>query len=790
MDNSFSFPESNIDPRKKDKSYILKYVKAAYNTSRGNMPSSLYFGSKDMDTIRAYAQGAQSTDRYKQVLLTDENAEESWQSVKWDIVPILPKFREIAVARIYQQGIDVQANAVDDLSKSEEDKYFNKNKVKILMREVAEQMGSELADSPVLKPGQGEPEDMEQLEIEKEFGYKHVMAAEAELAIELSHGNSNFTENDKLVVENLIDFGIGGLTQWIDENGTVKERSIDVQRLILSYCTKKDFSDLVYWGEVQEVSLTDLAPYFSRSEMETLCNKAKGQWGNPFNYDVTKDRYWERFKVYVIDFKFLDWNTTAYEDRLDDAENERFGKTKFNKVARTYVNSDGYLEEENTVSVAEMNKASTTLAEPKYMASTEKVMYKAKWIIDSDFVYDFGLSENMVRKPSCWWDTGLDIQLYAWNFEKMKFKGLTERLMPLADDVQLTWYKIQNLKNKLMPYILNMDLDSFEGIAFGKGGANMKPYEVVDFLFSNYIALYRSRDKFTNNPNYKPVTVESTGAEMFVRQFKEDMFSTIDMMRQVSGLNEITDGSAPNPKNLNSTNEAAALGTNNALWPIYNARKSIVLRSAENIVLKQQIAVKLGKVSGMVKALGTDTLKMYQINPEIANRELGIFVEDAPTEEQRQQLWMDVNAKETAGLLDVSDKIMVMSTRNLKMAAMVLSYRIRKRKEAQQQFEMQKIQEANQGNQQVAMMSEQMKQQTIQVQLQADLQRIEAQMRWEYQIQSMSKQVDYNAQEVQANARTIGQQIQADAKIVATHITAEGSKEKQHIANAKPKKKP
>jgi hypothetical protein len=81
MDNSFSFPESNIDPRKKDKSYILKYVKAAYNTSRGNMPSSLYFGSKDMDTIRAYAQGAQSTDRYKQVLLTDENAEESWQSV-------------------------------------------------------------------------------------------------------------------------------------------------------------------------------------------------------------------------------------------------------------------------------------------------------------------------------------------------------------------------------------------------------------------------------------------------------------------------------------------------------------------------------------------------------------------------------------------------------------------------------------------------------------------------------------------------------------------------------------
>jgi hypothetical protein len=91
-----------------------------------------------------------------------------------------------------------------------------------------------------------------------------------------------------------------------------------------------------------------------------------------------------------------------------------------------------------------MNAASMNLDKPKYMGSTEKVMYKAKWIIDTEFLYDYGLSENMVRRQSCWWDTGLDIQLYAWNFERMRFHGLTERLMPLADDVQLTWYKIQN----------------------------------------------------------------------------------------------------------------------------------------------------------------------------------------------------------------------------------------------------------------------------------------------------------------------------------------------------------
>lgn len=752
------------------------------------MPGSLYFSRNSLNEIREYAQGTQGVAKYKKILLVDENAEESWQSVKWDIVPVLPKFREIAVARVYQQGIDVQAFAIDDLSKSEEDQYFNKMKVKIMMREEAQKAGSELADSPMLKASQGEPEDMEQLEIDKEFGYKHVMAREAEMAIELSHGNSNFTENDKSVVENLVDYGIGGLTQWIDENGMVRERSVDPKRLILSWCEKKDFSDLRYWGEVERVSLVDLAPYFSKKDLQAICEKSRGQWGNPRNFDIYSERFWEPFYVYVLDFKFLDWNSTAYEERLDNNDNERFGKTKFGKLAHTYVNSNGEIEGDSEAEVTTMNAASMNLDKPKYMGSTEKVMYKVKWIIDTDYVYDYGLSENMVRRQSCWWDTGLDIQLYAWNFERMKFHGLTERLMPLADDIQMTWYKMQNLKNKLLPYIVNMDLDSFEGIAFGKSGANMKPHEVVEFLYTEYIALYRSRDKFTNNPNYKPVSVESTGQLTIVQQYRADLMATIDMMRQVSGLNEITDGSAPNPKNLNSTNEAAALGTNNALWPIYNARKTIVLKSADNIVLKTQIAVKLGKVEGLVRALGSDTLKMYKINPDIQMREFGIFVTDAPTEQQREQLWQEVNIKESQGLLDPADKIMVMSTRNLKMAAMLLAYRIKKRKEEQQQYELQKIQENNQGQQQMTMAVEQAKQQTIQVQLQADLQKIEAEYRWQYQIAAMSKQVDYNAQEVQVAGRNVGHQIQADAKIVSTNIQAEASKQKQSIANKKAKK--
>ncbi|MFK5284253.1 hypothetical protein ACI3PL_32205, partial [Lacticaseibacillus paracasei] len=75
------------------------------------------------------------------------------------------------------------------------------------------------------------------------------------------------------------------------------------------------------------------------------------------------------------------------------------------------------------------------------------------------------------------------------------------------------------------------------------------------------------------NPNYKPVSIEASGQLALFGQMYEDLNQIVNMMRQVSGLNEITDGSTPNAKNLNSTNEAALASTNNALYLIMSADK-------------------------------------------------------------------------------------------------------------------------------------------------------------------------------------------------------------------------
>ncbi len=205
-----TYPDQQVDPKSKGYDWILAYVKSAWSDSRGYVPNNmLNFGQSKMNEIREYALGRQSTTKYKKMLLADEQTDKSWLNIDWTPPSFLTKFREIAISKLVQRRYDIQAFAVDPLAKSEEDAYFNEMKVKIMMREALKKAGGEeLADSPVLAPAPGEPQDMEQLEMEQQFGYKHVMSMEAEMAVSLAFHQNKFDDKRKRTIENLFDFGM------------------------------------------------------------------------------------------------------------------------------------------------------------------------------------------------------------------------------------------------------------------------------------------------------------------------------------------------------------------------------------------------------------------------------------------------------------------------------------------------------------------------------------------------------------------------------------------------------
>lgn len=787
-----SYPSHSQDPYQKGFDFILQYSKAAYTDSNGYMiEGSLNIGNYKFSEIKMYGLGKQPIDKYRRIKSPGTPQDESWASVDWTPPAFICKFREIGIAKVLQREFDIQCSVVDPLARSQEDELFNQMKIKVMARQAVIESGGDPDQYPQLQSQPGEPQDLEQLEMMRDFGYKHIMAVEGENAVNLIHSQNNFDEIRKQCVIDSYDYGIGAMTQWIDENGMVKERRINPEYLGLSYCEKSDFSDLIHWFEIIPTYVADLAPYYTKEQLDDICKKVVGKNGNPTQYipfSGVYNRAWMRFKVMVMHIKFLSWNETVYKEEFDGKNNMRFGATKYSNKQFISINNYGKLEE-NKEQIADESDYYTPIDDtgavgqkkPKFTNSVKKDVYKASWLVGTDYMHNYGLQENQNRKLSSWWDTNLDIQIYAPNFYKMQFSGITERLIPLEDKACMAWYNLQNLSNNLIPYLINLDLTAVESIPLGKGGANMKPNEVIDFIFNKFVVPWRSTDPIQRTPGYKPVSIEATGQLAAFGMLYDELQHTIEMMRQVSGLNELTDGSTPNAKTLVPVANAAISSTNNALYLISEADKYLIEKSADAIIQKVQIAVGMGKVEGYAKSLGSTAVKFLQINPDIALHELGIRCIDTPTQEQKQQLWQELTIGEAKGVYDISDKIYLMKAINLDEAAMYLGYKSRKAKEKMHQEQIELMQQQTQGNIDIAAATKEMEQQSISTQAEADMELLIAEKMWDFEIEKMKKTADLSGEQYQSDSRTLAQQIAAEAKIIAASISAKSQERKASL---------
>jgi hypothetical protein len=660
---------------------------------------------------------------------------------------------------------------VDELSRSEEDAYFNQMKVKLMMRNTLQQQGSPLANSPLLQPQQGEPQDMEQLQMQQQYSYKHILAQKIELALQYIHQLNNQPEIRKRYVRDLVRHGVGGLRSYIDEKGMVRYRNVKAKWLVPSPCLENDFSDMVSCGEVQLVYMGDLAPYYRPEQLQKICEKYRGLHGNPNVYigSGQKGANMLLFKVPVLDFEFYSWNTTYYETQQDEAGNPLRRKADYKEAVKYLHSNTSVLPDGSLDSVPEIEEECKGEAEPKYSPVIRKVVYQCKWIIDTDYMHDYGLKKNMPRRASDWQNTQLSFRLYAPHFHEMMYSSIVERLMPVADSFQQTWKKLQEMKRTLIPYLITLDLDALESAALAKGGKNMTPMELVEFFFESGIIAYRSSGGVTGNPNYKPASIEASGQLMAFAQLYQDLQYSVTLFYQLSGLNEVT-ADAPNPDMNMQGQTVANQATNNALYLISDADKCLQYTLADDCIQLLQIAVQLlGKIEGYVKALGRDTMTFFSINKdESSMREFGLAIEDIPGSEERQLLYQRMLQADSQGLLDPAVWVKVEYMNNLREAGDYLSYELKKAKDRAFQEQQANIQQQGQLNMQNAQLTAQMQERQLMLQHQMKMEEIAVQLQGQYLIEEMKKNKDINSAEVQADAKKFSSIVQAQAKVATT----------------------
>lgn len=742
-----TFPDHSINPKNKDEKWGLQYIKAAYEEFTTSKSPIFYNNRRRYEEIKKYVIGQQPIDKYKKALLGDESADSSWANIDWTPRPVAEKLRSIAISKLEQKGYNLLASPVDLLAKDETEQYYAEQKAKLKIREEAMKVNPELAQSPVLERQPGEPEDMEELEMMMDLGVKLKVAMEAEMGIDYTFYKNKYKIRRRSNIEYLFDFGASGYKDWVDENGETKFRVIDPASLIVSFCRLPDFSDARYIGELIDVAVGDL-PFDAetRKKIAESCNR-----NTPAERMHTFNTSYDKEKVQVLDMEFYTYDERVYEQREDANGNLVTRRTSFDRYRNTKTKIAGKME-------------------PQYLKKPIKMVYRGKWIVGTDYIYEYGPAPYQKRMLPNKAEAHMSYHLFAYNFHNMTCLSKMESLIPVIDEYHNTIFKVQNFKNKWVPYIINLDLQAMENVALGASGEAMSPTEILELVFQNFTALGRRMDVSGNLQNYKMVDVEPTGMAQEYNVLVGDIARLLGEMRDMVGLNDLTDGSTPGERTLNGVAAMAADSTNNALHPITFADKCLGESLAKGVIMRLMLTVQNRDVEGYTRTMGDETVKFVRVTKNIADRIWDIKLEDRPTDQQKEMLIQQLNIKESQGLITPEDMLLLMETTNLKQARALLAYRIKRRIKEKQEEAMLLSQENGRVQQESALAAEKAKQETLQLEyaLKKDLEL--AKMEKEKELLLLKLQGQVQVSDTAAQTKIITEEMKAQNQSVQKSV--------------------
>lgn len=756
--SEYGFPSHLISPEHKGKDWILKYCKAAWGQYNSAGWNSAYANRLKYRSYTDYAYSTQSIGGYKKTMGVDESADKTLISIDWKPLAVFTRLRNLALAITNKVNYDIAATPIDPAAQSQIKDYFKKMETKVRLRDELRKINPELVEQTPLRRESGEPEDLDELEIQKMYTYKHQLSIEIEQFLGVIFEHNNVNEVRATVRQDIFDKGIGGVRECIDTDGSIKIRPVRPEGYICSPCNNRDHSDTEWQGEVIQMTVSELieqaGDVFQEAEYQEMARMfGTNSSASPFrgaygNYRVDYDDA----KINVLDIEFLSTNSMFYESSVDKYGNHHFTRINPSKARSREVRG-----------------------------AAPQVVYKAKWVVGTDYIYDYGIATDMKRRKSQLAKTEKSFHMFApnWDATKLQAIGITEQCITIIDQMNLAWYRLQHAIATARPKGISIELSSLENINLGKGGEALKPRDVLELYNTTGMMVWRRVDIDGESQHYRPMEELENGIGRQAEEYYNIILKNIAMLRETLGLNEATD-SFTGSRTYGAAVEAAVEATNNSLFNIIQADFEVMKRLSNATILRIQAIARRAKVHpGYLAALGENTMRFFKAGLDISAHEFGIVLEPKPSSEERARFLMRVDEFVKAGSIDIEDALMIENTENLKAAGQILAYKIRKRrKEAQE--EAQRMQEMNaQVQMQSNQAAEEAKRQTLQAEYQLKMQAINLEKEWDYRIEQLRVQGRVMGDNTKAGALLEQESMRNESREYQTEILAAARKESE-----------
>lgn len=592
------FPADLINPKEKNKSWLLKIGRAINNYSLTGATSYGAFSKATIVQLKNYANGRQDPTQYmptrpdrekKGTPVPEQNPQLSvdtraadWKrkamdNINWSIWSPMPKIIESISTFVGQSDYRIQCEHVSLQGKKKKEQ--KKISLWFQSRPEFQEVSAKLAISGGVPNPALEfiPDSIEELEVWEKLGGTKLME---EIAVEdLTEHNFEISnwENlkDKIIYE-LCATNSACTRDYNDPvTGAAKAMVIPLENLIYPYFNEATIHNPPFVGHYDIMTIQDLMPYmikdgWSDEQILKLAEQAMSyqpdfltslgwQWYKEKDPETNGWRFLD-FQLQVIYFEYISVDREYYEGEKKIEYNEGIGRHK--------------VSSENL----EMNNIT-------YNIDTHTV-YEGCYVVQGDFLAYGNKQVNQKRKDG---QTPM-LSYHLWRIGANS--SIAERTIPALDQLQRLMLKIESFISAAVPPGLAVDIQFITGI--GK----MTEWEIIARYKETGNLIYRIKPEMRKLlPSGQPFQEMKGGLGAAYMEVINAVNDTLRWVYELSGVTEIFAGSPSNDQEGLGLNRMAVQGSANAVSKLSRGLMKIKEETAKGLALRAITNIKYDKAT-------------------------------------------------------------------------------------------------------------------------------------------------------------------------------------------------
>lgn len=717
--NPSSFPSQFVsDSIKNTLEFGLKIGQAIqYEWFRKDNNSTKFFNQWDsFHRLRLYARAEQSVGKYKNELAIDGDL--SYLNIDWTPVPIIPKFLDIVVNGMSERLFDVKAYAQDAMSAEKRNAYQENIEADMISKDLLLGIKNTLGVDAFNNNPEDLPANDEELQLHMQLNYKSSIELAEEAAINTILSENLYDDTRRRVLYDIATIGIGSVKHEFLPGSGIVAKYVDPANMVYSYTEDPNFKDCFYWGEVKTIPITEVIkidPNITKDDLEKI-SKYSQDWHDSFR----GTQYYNNsvFSNDTVTLLYFNYKTTK----------KFVYKKKNNKV----------IEKEDT-----FNPPAEMMEERGFekIDKTIDVWYEGVMVMGTNIMLKWDLAKNMVRPKSASQNVMSNYIACAPRMYKGNIESLLRRMVPFADLIQMTHLKLQQVIQKVVPDGVFIDADGLNEVDLGNG-ATYNPEDALKLYFQTGSVVGRSytQDGEFNNARVPIQELSKNSGQAKISSLIGSYNHYLQMLRDVTGLNEARDASTPDPNSLVGVQKLAALNSNTATRHILDGVLDItrdlstalscrISDALEYHPYREEFAMQIGKYN----------VNLLNEIKDLHIYDFGIFIELTPDDEEKQQLESNIQIALSRDSIDLDDAIDIREVKNVKLANQLLKVKRKRKEKEKREYEMNKINAQQQAQMASQQMAAQASAQKIQMETQSKMQIAQAQAGFE--IEKMNAEV-------------------------------------------------